>query len=114
MGALSGMTSAIFVSLMNGGQILNKRICSLKGLFCFVRKGFIRWGSKQEVTKVFTLCKIGSVYLPCSHVNKTYFRAFSDIEKPFFFSDLVALTTKLETEKGFSKSEKPRITRVPG
>ena len=41
-------------------------------------------------------------------------RAFSDVEKPFFlFSDLTALTAKSEYNKGFSMSEKARISRMP-
>ena len=37
-------------------------------------------------------------------------RAFSDVEKTFLFSDLAVLTTKSENKKGFSMSEKARIS----
>ena len=37
-------------------------------------------------------------------------RAFSDVEKPFLFSDLA----KSENKKGFSTSEKVRIMSVHG
>ena len=41
-------------------------------------------------------CQTGSRVIP----------AFSDAEKPFLFSDLAALTTEPENEKGFSTSNK--------
>ena len=41
-------------------------------------------------------------------------QAFSDIEKPFLFSDLVALSPTSENKKGFSTSGKAWITRLPG
>ena len=56
---------------------------------------------------------------PCNQ-GRRLIRAFSDVEKPFLFSDLVALTAKSENKKGFSMSEKARIssrfllTRPPG
>ena len=34
----------------------------------------------------------------------------SDVDKPFSFSDLAALTAKSENEKGFSMPEKTRIS----
>ena len=37
-------------------------------------------------------------------------RAFSDVEKPFLFSDLAIKTAKSENKKGVSTSEKARIS----
>ena len=36
-------------------------------------------------------------------------RAFSDVEKPFSFSDLAVLTAKSGNKEGFSMSEKAQI-----
>ena len=41
------------------------------------------------------------------------FSAFSDVEKPFLFSDLAA-TAKSENTKGVSASEKAQFTQLPG
>ena len=41
-------------------------------------------------------------------------QAFSDVEKPFLFSDLMALTIKSENKKGFSMSEKAWTIRLSG
>ena len=51
---------------------------------------------------------------PGGRVNRTYSKPFFDVEKPFSFSGSVVKAAKSENKKGFSTSEKARITRLPG
>ena len=44
------------------------------------------------------------------HPSSLVIRAFSDIEKPFLFSDLAVKDAKSENEKGFSTSEMALIS----
>ena len=61
---------------------------------------------------------LNKVAIPRGPCQQNFFtwvliQAFSDIEKAFLFSNLVALTAKSENE-GFSTSEKAWITQLPG
>ena len=58
----SNFALVIFASPFSVGQLLNERICSFRSKFFPLKvdpfwKGFYTEGSKQEVTKVVSLCK---------------------------------------------------------
>ena len=52
------------------------------------------------------MCTVYTEY----YATRQIIRALSDVEKPFLFSDLAALTAKSENKKGFSTSEKAQIS----